>query len=113
DARHPPRPHARGRNRRRSRSLTLSDPIRLLVSGAGGRMGQTVGRLAADDPAFELVGGLDREATPAQTIPTVRTLADAEDLILAADVVVDFSAPLFLRSLLERHADSLAGRALV
>lgn len=75
----------------------MGEPVRVVLSGATGRMGRTLGRLAADDPGVEVVGGLDREAGG----PLLRTPEEAGVLLADAEVVVDFSAPEFLRRLLE------------
>lgn len=75
----------------------MAKPVRVVLSGATGRMGRTLGRLAADDPGVEVVGGLDREAGG----PLLRTPEEAGVLLADAEVVVDFSAPEFLRRLLE------------
>ena len=93
----------------------MPEALRLVVSGATGRMGSTLARLVGDDPGLALVGGLDRDAgeVPPSGYPRVRTISEAQDLILEADAVVDFSAPLFLRQLLDECRDALAGRALV
>lgn len=94
----------------------MSGPlIRLVVSGATGRMGRTVGLLAAEDRAFELIGGIDREGAPPGDGPAGRIteLADAAELIRAADVLIDFSAPAFLGELLTRHGGALAKTAIV
>ena len=93
----------------------MAAPLRVVLSGATGRMGSTLIRLAAADPGLEIVGGLDREGGAACEVgcPVVRTPEEAEELVLAADVVVDFSAPEFLARLLRAHADALRGTALV
>jgi 4-hydroxy-tetrahydrodipicolinate reductase len=73
-------------------------PTKIVISGASGRMGQTVAHLITSDPRFELVGGIDLDHP-----------ASAE-LISQCDVVVDFSAVAGLESLLGLD---LAGKALV
>ena len=78
----------------------MSEPIRLAVHGAAGRMGQRVVALAADDDAFRLVGAIDRPDHE-QLGRDAGTLAgrDAAGVSLssqwpsAADVLVDFSLP--------------------
>jgi 4-hydroxy-tetrahydrodipicolinate reductase len=91
----------------------MPEPVRIVVCGAAGRMGTTIARLAAPDAAFQLVGGIDREAGDEGDFPTIRSMEDAAALLRAADVVIDFSAPEFLARLLTGHADDLRGRALV
>ncbi|HET9984024.1 MAG TPA: 4-hydroxy-tetrahydrodipicolinate reductase [Longimicrobiales bacterium] len=92
--------------------------IRLAISGGAGRMGRTLAALAAADGGFEVVGGIDRVNLPpgeAQALgfPRVRSMDSAGEVLRAADVVLDFSAPAGLSALLRGHADALAGRALV
>lgn len=89
--------------------------MRLLLVGATGRMGAALVELIRGQDGLELVGGVGRSAAPACDLgcPLVETPEDAGDLLAAADVVVDFSAPALTRELVRRHADALAGRALV
>lgn len=94
----------------------MADAVRVVVSGATGRMGSTLARLAADDAALEVVGGIDREDAEGQRgigFPALASPADAGELIAGADAVLDFSAPAFLAELLRRQGDALAGRGLV
>ncbi|HET8655906.1 MAG TPA: 4-hydroxy-tetrahydrodipicolinate reductase [Longimicrobiaceae bacterium] len=86
--------------------------LRVVVSGAAGRMGATLAALASEDPEIELVGGIDR-AADAPGYPRTVAVDSAAELIRQADAVVDFSAPAFLRQLLETQAEALRGRALV
>ena len=92
----------------------MPEPVRVVVSGASGRMGSTLARLAAEDQTVLLVGGVDRDgARPSEAFPDLRTAATAAELLAGADVVIDFSAPEFLRALLDSAGDALAGKALV
>jgi 4-hydroxy-tetrahydrodipicolinate reductase len=93
----------------------MAAPVRMLLCGATGRMGRTLAALAADDPAFEVVGGIggEPEGGAADGFPLRRSVEDAGDLVRAADAVIDFSAPELLRRLLETQGEALAGRALV
>ncbi len=95
----------------------MAHPLRLVVSGATGRMGRTLSRLIRDDPALDLAAGLDREGVgaglPAADLPALLPLARAGEALRDADVLIDFSAPDFLRRLLSDHAEALRGRALV
>jgi 4-hydroxy-tetrahydrodipicolinate reductase len=61
-------------------------------------MGQTLTKLIASDPRFELVGGFDHEIPP------------DPDVIARSDVIIDFSAVAGLESLLKQD---LTGKALV
>lgn len=93
-------------------------PINLVISGATGRMGQTLVRLIAEDPQFRLVGGIDqegqRDADAARYgYAMIETAESAGPLLRSADVVLDFSAPAGLQALLTLRADDLAGKGLV
>lgn len=88
--------------------------LKLVVSGATGRMGGTLRRLIAADRELELIGGIDRDdAGEAPPDAPVVPLADAADLLSAADVVIDFSAPEFLRRLITEQGAALRGTALI
>jgi 4-hydroxy-tetrahydrodipicolinate reductase len=78
-------------------------------------MGQTLSRLIHADDGLELVGGIGKMPEPACDVgcPVVETPETAGEWLRAADVVVDFSAPELLRRVLDMHADTLAGKALV
>jgi 4-hydroxy-tetrahydrodipicolinate reductase len=91
-------------------------PTRIVVCGARGRMGRTIAQLAQPLPDIEVIGGIDRateDDSAGDIYPSIVVPEDAADLIRRADVVVDFSAPDALRSLLDRNADGFAGKALV
>lgn len=89
--------------------------VRVVVSGAGGRMGRTLARLLDDAEGAVLVGGIDRDGGGAapEGYPAVSAPDAAGEMIGNADVLIDFSAPAFLASLLRAHPDALAGRAIV
>ncbi|HSU12643.1 4-hydroxy-tetrahydrodipicolinate reductase [Longimicrobium sp.] len=93
----------------------MPDPVRIVLSGATGRMGQTLARLIHEDAALQLVAGIGKMPEPACEVgcPVVETPETAGEWIRAADVVIDFSAPELLRRILEMHGDTLAGKALV
>ncbi len=91
----------------------MTGPVRILISGASGRMGRTVARLAGDDPTFQLVGGLDRGPDGTPDAPATATPGTAGPLLAEADAIVDFSAPAFLRDLLGAHASAKSRAALV
>ena len=76
--------------------------MRIALSGADGRMGSLLAHLISEDPDLQLAGGIDRD-----------TLDGIPEVLRAADVVIDFSAPELLRRLLEEHRHALVGRALV
>ncbi|HEX2202044.1 MAG TPA: 4-hydroxy-tetrahydrodipicolinate reductase [Longimicrobium sp.] len=89
--------------------------VRIVLSGATGRMGTTLASLAAEDGGLELLGGIGRIPERGCDIgcPVVETPETAGAWIREADVVVDFSAPELLHRLLEMHGEALAGKALV
>lgn len=92
----------------------MPEPIRLVVSGATGRMGETLARLTDGDPAWEIVGGIGRaEHGSARGISPIRAASEAGGLIGEAHAIIDFSAPPLLGGLLRAHGDALAGRPLV
>src|SRR6476620_336110 len=93
----------------------MPDPVRIVLSGATGRMGQTLARLIHDDGAVQLLGGIGKMPEPACEVgcPVVETPETAGEWIRAADVVIDFSAPQLLHRILEMHGDTLAEQALV
>jgi 4-hydroxy-tetrahydrodipicolinate reductase len=72
----------------------MDAPLRLLIHGASGRMGQALLRLAAADPRLRTVAAVSRGAMPdthvgvAAWVPASR-IADAPEF----DVAVDFSLP--------------------
>jgi len=93
----------------------VADPVRIVLSGATGRMGQTLAALIGDDEGLALAGGIGRMPERGCDIgcPVVETPETAGAWMRECDVVIDFSAPELLLRLLEMHGDALAGRALV
>jgi 4-hydroxy-tetrahydrodipicolinate reductase len=88
--------------------------VRIVVSGATGRMGGQLGRRARAAEDLELLGGIAPDERPADSpYPTIVPAARAAPLLAECDVLIDFSAPEHVTSLLRAHADVLAGRAIV
>lgn len=91
--------------------------IDLVVSGATGRMGRTLGRLIGDADDLRVVGGIapDRPPEGAEAIgyPLIVGVEDAGALVRGADAVIDFSAPEQLSALLAAVVDDLEGTALL
>ncbi|TQM10644.1 dihydrodipicolinate reductase [Pseudoxanthomonas sp. 3HH-4] len=90
-----------------------TSPIRLLIHGASGRMGQALLRLAAEQPAlYQTVAAVTRRAPTQRVVDGVPHFAASE---LAGvpdfDVVIDFSLPEGFDPVLALCADR--GRALV
>ncbi|KAB7633051.1 MULTISPECIES: 4-hydroxy-tetrahydrodipicolinate reductase [Stenotrophomonas] len=69
-------------------------PLRLLIHGASGRMGQALLRLAADNPALQVVAAVNRRSPAQRVVEGVPHFASSE---LAGappfDVAIDFSLP--------------------
>ncbi len=78
----------------------MSTPIQLAVHGAGGRMGQRVIALAADDPDFKIVAAIDhdehrslgKDAGSVAGTALLNVLLSG-DWPKSAGVVIDFSLP--------------------
>ena len=91
--------------------------IDVVVSGATGRMGRTLGALIRATDDLRAIGGIapDRppEGSEAIGYPEIVDVQDAPGLVGAADAVIDFSAPEQLAALLAESVDSLAGKALL
>lgn len=72
-------------------------PIRLFLTGCGGRMGSVIDRLASADPGFLVVGGADPNPAADKPYPV---WSDAADSDVEYDVLIDYSHPRALPSLL-------------
>lgn len=66
--------------------------IRVVVSGASGRMGQTIGRMVNESPDFELVGGINLKPGKFFNVDIVES-KNAESLLVSTrpDVLIDFT----------------------
>lgn len=71
--------------------------IKLIISGCNGRMGQVLTRLAKADGCFEIVAGFDPNSERLSDYPVYSHPLEYSG---SADVVVDFSTPAALESLL-------------
>ena len=72
----------------------MNMPIRILIHGASGRMGQALLRLASEQPTLQVVGAVAREPERLPTLPGVHRLAASELLRAPAfDAAIDFSLP--------------------
>ncbi len=71
----------------------MESPVRLLIHGGNGRMGQSLQRLSLEDARFTLAGAVSRKVGPrvVDGVPQFASseLAGAPDF----DVVIDFSQP--------------------
>lgn len=93
-------------------------PVRAVISGATGRMGHALVGLIGSSTDFVLAGGVDRErqsgaAAQKFGFDAIETAESAAAMIQRADVVLDFSAPEGLHSLLTHRLRELEGKALV
>lgn len=71
--------------------------IRVIISGCNGRMGRVVEEICASDPEISIVAGFDILASSGRDFPVYTSPAQFEG---TADVVIDFSHPSALTSLL-------------
>jgi 4-hydroxy-tetrahydrodipicolinate reductase len=93
-------------------------PVRAVISGATGRMGHALVGLIDGSTEFVLAGGIDRERLAAADalkfgFQSIETAETAAPMIERADVVLDFSAPEGLQSLLTHRLHDLDGKALL
>lgn len=83
--------------------MSGSDPVRIAVAGAGGRMGRMLLQLATARPGMEVTGAFEAPGHPnlgddagalAGAAPSgVAVTPDAAEAIAAADVVIEFTLP--------------------
>ncbi|AXK82229.1 4-hydroxy-tetrahydrodipicolinate reductase [Pseudolabrys taiwanensis] len=91
----------------------MSD-MRLIVAGAGGRMGRTLVKAIADTPGLTLAGALEDARSPllgwdAGTLAGlgengIKLTGDAGALLTQADAVIDFTIPAATLALVEQAA---------
>lgn len=70
----------------------------IILSGANGKMGRVITRLASEDKECKIVAGVDISDFGENEYPVFKNFADID---VAADVIVDFSHPSVLSGLLE------------
>lgn len=90
----------------------------IVISGATGRMGQTLVGLVQGSAEFVLAGGIDRETMPRTNAlrygyEAIESADTAAELIRRADAIIDFSAAEGLEHLLKTRSAELAGKALI
>lgn len=87
--------------------------LRVIIAGAGGRMGRTLIGAVLEAEGLALAGALERSGSPlvgsdagtlAGTSPVGIAVADAETADLDGDVVIDFTAPASSVALARRAA---------
>ncbi|MBE3591578.1 MAG: 4-hydroxy-tetrahydrodipicolinate reductase [Thermoanaerobacter sp.] len=61
--------------------------IRIIIHGCNGKMGKVITKLAAENPDFKVVAGVDKNTSPLD-FPVYSELKDVKE---EADVVIDFS----------------------
>jgi 4-hydroxy-tetrahydrodipicolinate reductase len=96
----------------------MPNRLRIVVSGATGRMGRAVAELVEADDGLELLGGIGRSSYElgwAGTIgfPAIEAPEEVEWLLRDADAVIDFSSPELFRRLVAAQREQLAHCALV
>ncbi len=70
----------------------------IILSGANGKMGRVITRLASEDKDCKIVAGIDISDFGENDYPVFKDFADID---VEADVIVDFSHPSVLSGLLE------------
>lgn len=83
--------------------------MNILLSGATGAMGHTVTDLLEDSEEATIVAGYATETTDQYDYPVYETLAEVSEEV---DVVIDFSSPDFLETLLQYGKENEAGLVL-
>ncbi len=94
-----------------------TNPIGVVIAGCTGRMGRALVSLALEDPAFRLVGALERPGAPAVGADVGQALSlgreagltivdDPIEPIAVADAVIDFTAPTATLALAELAAQA-------
>jgi 4-hydroxy-tetrahydrodipicolinate reductase len=91
--------------------------IDVVVSGATGRMGRTLGRLMGDAAELRAIGGIAPDRPPegprAIGYPEIVDVPGAAHLLRRADALIDFSASDQLAAILATHHEILTGKALL
>ena len=72
--------------------------LKIIMNGCNGKMGQVVSRIVAEQEDIEIVAGIDVSDRITNTYPTYAKLGDFAG---SADVLIDFSIPDSLESILE------------
>lgn len=74
---------------------------RILLSGANGKMGNAVSRVAADNKNVEIVAGYDINTSAAAGFPVFDSLDDIRANVSGIDAIIDFSHPAVFDGLLD------------
>ncbi len=90
----------------------VAEPVRVVVLGAGGRMGQEILELARRNPATMVHGAVELPGHPAVgkiaslDLPDVTVVSDLGQALQGADVMIDFTRPEATLSALAQAADA-------
>ncbi len=71
----------------------MTDPLRVLIHGANGRMGLVLLRLAGRDPAWDIAGAVSRRVEGRVVEGVPRFAASELNGVPTFDVAIDFSQP--------------------
>lgn len=90
--------------------MTEQTPLKIIIHGASGRMGQALLRLAAQEPALAVVAAVARRAPTQRVVDGIPQYAASELAGLPAfDVAIDFSLPQGVPALARLCAERGAG----
>ena len=68
--------------------------VRVILSGADGRMGHVIADLAAADADVEIAAGVDIAGKGSGSFPVYKSFTELEDNLQEhADAIIDFSSP--------------------
>ena len=69
--------------------------LRVVVGGAGGKMGQTLVEAVLADPSLQLAAALDAQGSPAvgSRVGDIQVGSDIRKAVAAGDVLIDFTRP--------------------
>ncbi len=73
----------------------------ILLSGANGKMGQAVTRVAQSNDSVKIVAGYDINTTQNSDFPVYDKLSEVKENVKDIDAIIDFSHPAMFDSLLE------------
>ncbi|MCH5137678.1 4-hydroxy-tetrahydrodipicolinate reductase [Clostridiaceae bacterium UIB06] len=82
--------------------------IRVILSGCNGKMGRVISNIVSNFPDLKIVAGVDR-TTSQNTYPVFSDIADCN---VDADVIIDFSRPDALESLIKYAKEKNVGIVL-
>lgn len=76
--------------------------MRIILIGANGKMSQLISKLLVDDITNQIVAGVDRSLKSANSYPVYLSPFEIKE---QADIIIDFSNPLYLKDMLEYAKD--------